>query len=267
MLSVVIVEDEDIIRQGLIHVIDWTAMGCTVIGSARNGEEGEKLITALRPDIVLTDIKMPKKSGIQMVEDCLTRFRFKAVILTGYSDFEYAQKAVSLHVFEYLLKPVDEAVLSRTIAKIHKELESDEDYIKRHSAALLPLEDFDVQRAVSDCPVHCVKAALKKILVSYTDPLSPFEIAQEEGVSAEYLSRKFKEYTGRTFIDVLNMRRIRRALELLQDGCYLMYEIALICGFSEYKYFCSVFKKYTGKSPGEAKKEILGNGRAAENGI
>ena len=240
MLSVVIVEDEDIIRQGLIHVIDWTAMGCTVIGSARNGEEGEKLITALRPDIVLTDIKMPKKSGIQMVEDCLTRFRFKAVILTGYSDFEYAQKAVSLHVFEYLLKPVDEAVLSRTIAKIHKELESDEDYIKRHSAALLPLEDFDVQRAVSDCPVHCVKAALKKILVSYT---------------------------GRTFIDVLNMSRIRRALELLQDGCYLMYEIALICGFSEYKYFCSVFKKYTGKSPGEAKKEILGNGRAAENGI
>ncbi|MGP1459573.1 MAG: response regulator transcription factor [Treponema sp.] len=264
MLNVVIVEDEDIIRQGLIHVIDWASMGCAVAGSAHNGEEGEKIINALRPDIVLTDIKMPKKSGIQMVEDCLARFRFKAIILTGYSDFEYAQKAVSLHVFEYLLKPVDEAALRRTIAKIQKELESDGDFIKRQSSAAnsrLPflIEDFDIRRAMDACPVRQVKAALKKILVSYAEPLSPAAIAQEEGVSAEYLSRKFKEYTGKTFIDVLNMRRIRRALELLQDGCYLMYEVALICGFSEYKYFCSVFKKYTGKSPGEAKREMAGD--------
>ncbi len=259
MFSVVIVEDEDIIRQGLVHVIDWQAMGCRVIGSAGDGLEGAKMILALRPDIVLTDIKMPRKNGIQMLEECLESHHFKAIILTSHSEFDYAQKAVSLHVFEYLLKPVDEEALKATVTKIQRELESDEGYIKRHSlsaAGALPLP-FDINAAVKSCASHQVRTALKKIIVSYTEPLSIAAIAAEMGVSKEYLSRKFKECTGRTFTDILNMHRIARALELLQDGCYLMYEVAVICGFSEYKYFCSVFKRYTGKSPGDAKKELL----------
>lgn len=261
MLNVLIVEDEDIIRQGLVHLIDWKKMGCTVIGQARDGEEGEKLIKALRPDIVLTDIKMPKKNGIKMVEDAMNFCRFKAILLTSHADFDYAQKALHLHIFEYLLKPVDEKILKETVRKIHKELETDISYIKKMSISNAETHsfDFDINEAINNSRSRQVIQVLKKILVSYQEPLNICSLAKEIGVSQEYLSRKLKEETGKTFTDILNMRRIEKSLELLKDGCYLMYEVALISGFSEYKYFSSVFKKYTGKTPGEAKKEFFPN--------
>lgn len=68
MFDVVIVEDEDIIRQGLIYTIDWASMGCRIAGSARDGAEGIQVIRAVRPDIVITDIKMPKKK--RYCNDC-----------------------------------------------------------------------------------------------------------------------------------------------------------------------------------------------------
>ena len=249
MLSILIVEDEDIIRQGLVHLIDWNSMGCQVIGQARDGEEGERLIKALRPDIVLTDIKMPKKNGIKMIENALSFCKFKAILLTSHADFDYAQKALSLHIFEYLLKPVD------------KELDSDGSHIKKITAYTIKSYgfDFDINKALDKSRTRQVKLLLKKIIVSYQDPLNICAVAKEIGVSQEYLSRKLKEETGKTFTEILNMQRILKSIELLEDGCYLMYEIALISGFSEYKYFSSVFKKYTGKTPGEIKKELLLN--------
>ncbi len=261
MLSILIVEDEDIIRQGLVHLIDWNSMGCQVIGQARDGEEGERLIKALRPDIVLTDIKMPKKNGIKMIENALSFCKFKAILLTSHADFDYAQKALSLHIFEYLLKPVDEKILKDTIKKIHKELESDGSHIKKITASTIKSYgfDFDINKALDKSRTRQVKLLLKKIIVSYQDPLNICAVAKEIGVSQEYLSRKLKEETGKTFTEILNMQRILKSIELLEDGCYLMYEIALISGFSEYKYFSSVFKKYTGKTPGEIKKELLLN--------
>lgn len=261
MLSILIVEDEDIIRQGLVHLIDWNSMGCQVIGQARDGEEGERLIKALRPDIVLTDIKMPKKNGIKMIENALSFCKFKAILLTSHADFDYAQKALSLHIFEYLLKPVDEKILKETVRKIHKELETDISYIKKMSISNAETHsfDFDINEAINNSRSRQVIQALKKILVSYQEPLNICSLAKEIGVSQEYLSRKLKEETGKTFTDILNMRRIEKSLELLKDGCYLMYEVALISGFSEYKYFSSVFKKYTGKTPGEARKEFFPN--------
>lgn len=258
MMTVLIAEDEDIILKGLVHLIDWKSMGCKVIGQAHDGEEGEKLIKALRPDIVLTDIKMPKKSGIKMIEDTINFCKFKAILLTSHADFDYAQQALRLHIFEYLLKPVDEKELRETVKKIHKELEKDDDYIKKMSLKVSDLHilDFDINEAIDKCQSRQVKQALKNILISYQGPLNISDTAKEIGVSQEYLSRKIKEETGRTFTDILNMHRIQKSLELLEDGSFLMYEVALIVGFSEYKYFCTVFKKYTGKSPGEIKKSF-----------
>ena len=95
-------------------------------------------------------------------------------------------------------------------------------------------------------------------------------IAEELGISASYLSRKFKESTGQTFLDVLNKYRIQKAIALLGEGSLRVYEISDQVGFSEYKYFCSVFKKYTGMSPTEFAKstkqvvcQIGGDGKEA----
>ena len=67
MLKVLIVEDEDLIRKGLRYIVDWQSAGCTVVGEAANGRDGLKMIAELKPDIVLTDVKMPGMDGLEML--------------------------------------------------------------------------------------------------------------------------------------------------------------------------------------------------------
>lgn len=117
-LKVVIVEDNPTTVLSLVKTIDWDVMKCEVAGTAGDGESGGVMIRQLKPDIVLTDIRMPVKSGLDMiaevredVPDC----RF--VIITGYDEFQYASQAIKLGVFDYLLKPIDNEEVMRTVRR------------------------------------------------------------------------------------------------------------------------------------------------------
>ncbi len=94
-----------------------------------------------------------------------------------------------------------------------------------------------------------VSKLLEAIRTRYGEKLSIESISEEMGVSASYLSRKFKEITGQTFLDFLNKYRVQQAITLLNTKEYRISEISEAVGFSDYKHFCSVFKKYTLKSP------------------
>ena len=107
MYKVLLAEDEDIIRKGLMFTADWGAWNCLVAGEASDGEEGVEKIRQIKPDIVVADIRMPVKSGLKMLEETIGEYGYEAIILSGYSDFEYARQALRLGVTEYLLKPVD----------------------------------------------------------------------------------------------------------------------------------------------------------------
>ena len=120
MLKVLIVEDEDIIRKGLAYTIDWVSMGYTVVGEAANGEEGLEKIKELIPDVVIADIRMPKLDGITMIREASKYIKFESIILTSYAEFEYAQQAIGLKVFDYMLKPIDEAALQETMIRLHQ---------------------------------------------------------------------------------------------------------------------------------------------------
>ena len=104
---VVIVEDNPLTIRSLQETIDWASLDCEIVGTARDGEAGRRLLLETRPDILLTDIRMPQRSGIDMLEavrrdipDC------KVIIITGYDQFQYASRAIKLAVFDYLLKPI-----------------------------------------------------------------------------------------------------------------------------------------------------------------
>lgn len=131
MINVVIVEDERIIRQGLIYTIDWTSIGISIAGEASNGAEGLKKIIEVKPDIVLTDIKMPVMDGIQMLEEAAGVHEFEKLILTSYSDFSYAQKGIRLGVHDYILKPVDDNVLYETLRNVTKKIKDKRKLQKR----------------------------------------------------------------------------------------------------------------------------------------
>jgi two-component system response regulator YesN len=123
MLKILIAEDEDIIRKGLVFTIDWLSMDCVIAAEAADGEEGLQKIIEHKPDVVITDIKMPKMDGIEMVRRGLEYTKFESLILTSYAEFEYAKKAIELKAYDYLLKPIDEYKIVEVIQKLHDKLD------------------------------------------------------------------------------------------------------------------------------------------------
>lgn len=123
-----IADDELAIRNGLKCIIDWDALGFTCLGEAGNGEDALRGILGLKPDLVLLDIKMPKMSGLDVVHALRAQnYQGKIIILSGFSDFKYAQDAIKNGVNYYLTKPIDEDELTAAIEKISEQLVSDAD--------------------------------------------------------------------------------------------------------------------------------------------
>ena len=250
MYRVLIVEDEDIIRKGIAYTMDWTSWDCTVVGEAANGGEGLEKIRELKPDIVLADIMMPVMDGISMVREALREVAFKTVILTSYADFDYAKQAIDLKVSAYLMKPVDQEELKAVIGKIREELRREHAY-EQIDEKQKELENPESIFIKEDSDNEYVRYVLKATKEHYAEKISIEAMSAELGVSASYLSRKFKEATGSSYLDFLNRYRVQQAVKLLQTGKYKVYEVSSITGFTDYKHFNTVFKRYTGTAPSE----------------
>ncbi len=127
MRTVLIADDENNIREGLKCIMDWESAGFEVCGEAANGEEALNSILSLKPSLVLLDIKMPKMNGIDVIMHARENgYSGRFIILSGYSDFTYAQSAMRYGVDFYLTKPIDEDELFSAVNKIREELETEE---------------------------------------------------------------------------------------------------------------------------------------------
>lgn len=126
MYQIMIVDDEPVLRNGIKNFIDWNALGCEVCGMAENGEDALRQFEAHRADIVITDIRMPGIDGLELARR-LSEIspKTKVIILTGYSDFSYAQKAIQYSVVDFIVKnnpaPKIRDAVKKTIALIEKE--------------------------------------------------------------------------------------------------------------------------------------------------
>lgn len=251
MLKIIIVEDEDIIRNGLVHTIDWLSMGCIVIADAANGQEGLEKILDLSPDIVISDIKMPMMNGIDMIRSAMEKIKFKSLILTSYAEFDYAKKAIELGVSDYLLKPVSEEKIRSSIEKVNREFlgtRKAEETLRKNEEDANVINNYLLGDSGKN---YYVKISLEKIRDHFAERISIESVAEELGVSASYLSRKFKETTNHTFLELLNEHRIQQSVKLLSTGRYRVSEIGEKVGFNEYKHFYAVFKKHTGLTPSD----------------
>lgn len=140
MYSVLIVDDEPWVAKGLKVLIDWESLGYTVIGDVHDGIEAMEAIEKQKPDVVISDIRMPGLNGLELIESILLHgLQTKVILISGYAEFEYAQKALQLGAFDYLLKQVDRNTLTETLLRLKIELE------KRHKGKREPdlhLEDL-----------------------------------------------------------------------------------------------------------------------------
>ncbi|MGN0695747.1 MAG: response regulator [Oscillospiraceae bacterium] len=123
ILNVMLVDDEPNVRQGIKMMIPWDELGLNVIGEGEDGDDGLDKMMSLHPDIVIADVKMPGKSGIEMTEEAIAKgFSGKVIILSGYSDFSNAKNAISLGVENYILKPVDEDELIECLKNVREKI-------------------------------------------------------------------------------------------------------------------------------------------------
>jgi two-component system response regulator YesN len=136
MYSVLIVEDEPVMRQGLIRLLALDKHGYMLCGEAENGSEALELIDTHNPHVVITDIKMPLMDGLELIRMVKESGRTepKFIILSGYRDFEYARNALRYGVYDYLLKPVDEDELIALLKKIAEELAKEERKLLKEAA-------------------------------------------------------------------------------------------------------------------------------------
>lgn len=123
MMRIVIIDDQPLIIKSITSTIDWKTIGCEIVGQATDGNQGAEIIESLKPDIVITDIKMPMMDGLQLIEyskEIIPKAKF--IIITGYNEFSYAQKAIKLGAFDLILKPIDSNNLQDIIAKAVNEI-------------------------------------------------------------------------------------------------------------------------------------------------
>ena len=136
LYRIILVDDEEEVRKGIIRKIDWAAAGFQVVGDAENGEDALEKIENLEPDVVLTDIRMPYIDGLVLTEKIRQKYpSIKVLIFSGYDDFEYAKRAIKLNVTEYILKPVNVEELTLILKRIKHNL--DEEIEQKRNVNLL----------------------------------------------------------------------------------------------------------------------------------
>lgn len=126
LYKVLLADDEKEIRDGIIRRIDWQANGFQLVGDAANGQEAWELAEKVRPDVVMTDIKMPFMNGLELGEKLAVHLPLtKLVLFSGFDDFEYAKQAIKINATEYILKPIDAKELVALLQKLKKQLDSE----------------------------------------------------------------------------------------------------------------------------------------------
>lgn len=127
MFKVLIVDDENSVIELLESLIDWEALGYTICGTASNGEEALKILKQCNPDLALIDIRMPKINGLQLLHQAseMLYLKTKFIILSAYSDFNYAKTAMRYKVKDYILKPIDDEEIVETLKRVSSEIIND----------------------------------------------------------------------------------------------------------------------------------------------
>ena len=231
MYKVVFIDDEFLIVEGLRKIINWESYGIMVAGTANSASEGIDLIKRISPDIVISDIKMDGASGLDMIERLRkSGYDGYTIILSGYQDFDYAQKAIEMHVYSYLLKPVNISKLKTIIEEIVEKLNSE----KRRGKG--------------------IDKVLTYINNHFTEDISLTKIAEMNYFEVAYLSKMLKKKVGMTYTDYISKLRIELAKDYLINTDFSIEAIASAIGYKDDKYFRELFKKYEGVSPSKYRK-------------
>lgn len=255
LYSVVVIDDNRIAVEAIVRSTDWDLCGCQVAGSAYDGVAGLRLIEEVQPDIVVIDIQMPGFNGLEVIGKMREQKKnIQFIIISGYSQFEYARQALRYEVKDYLLKPVMKEEMEAALKHVADELNTLKRKNKQEEDLNDPLSgELKRIRKGMDGYSLVVSGALKRIEHDMDKNISLGDMAGEFLISPGHFSKCFKRETGVGFVSYVTMVKMEKARELLKDPQNRVGEVARMLGYSDYAYFFQVFKKQFGYAPREIK--------------
>lgn len=347
MYSVLVVDDEFMIKRSLTKMIEHDHFRFKVVGEAEDGKEALGMVEILKPDILVTDVYMPVMDGLDLIAAAKEKHgSVEAIIISGYDEFAYAQKAVQFGVHDYILKPIRPEVLHGTLDRVFAKIEGRKRRFEKHgewvsfyretAQKLVELmRYFDEGRIINELKnIHHAILTKEKDLIPYplknmyqdlisainerltkkygcsgiafvendvapeadqlykqmqtavlivlselrhkknlkvnlkihkalelinqrfTESLSLEDVAQAVGLTPTYFSSSFGESVGMSFTRYVTQLRMNKAKMLLKDPHLKTYEIADAIGYQDYPHFSRAFKKQTGLSPAEFRKQL-----------
>ena len=225
-MRAIVVDDEPKIRNGLCRLVEgleeWT-----VAGSFEEAAAAMEYLKGGQADVIITDIKMPRMSGLDLIYKIReVNAEVDVIIVSGYTNFSYAQRAIELGVTRYLTKPTNPLELIDTLRQIEKKL--------GRTLKTGPARDKQPGNQL-------IAKAQEYIASNYNRKITLKDVADE----------LFKRHTNKNLTDYISAYRIDRAKELLLDIRYRVNDVAYMVGFSDSQYFSNLFKKRVGMTPTE----------------
>ncbi|MEH7416254.1 response regulator [Neobacillus drentensis] len=266
-MKIMLVDDEPFALRTLKEMISAAKQDWDVVAAAEDGEEAISLLQKNQIDLVISDIRMPSVDGLDLSNYINKNFPFiKVILLTGYSEFKYAQQALRYGVIDYLLKPCSFESLFEAIDRVEKEIlkgKSSSRFMQKGEKDILESQldnpkmingDFEPTEVKKNRRV--IELVLEKLPNRLSEDLSLKQLAEEVYLSSTYLGRIFKEHTGVSFSSYLIQLRLEKAKQLLTDPALKIYEVSERVGYNDQAHFTHVFKKFIGITPQEYKMRL-----------
>ena len=255
--TVIVAEDEELLLNNLVQKIQKADPDFQIVGTAQTGDQALALVEKFQPDLIITDIRMPVMDGIALLTRVRSQFPYiRFIITSGFSDFEYAKKAITLKVSDYLLKPIDPDELKETLKKIKREFQiAQNDYdavFNTDTAAMTPAQ---------------IASVLKDFIIkNYNEDINLNLIADNMNYSPGYLTKIFCQAYDTTPTKYLTNLRMHKAQQLhINDPSLSVRQRGELSGYHDQGYFSRIFKKHTVKSPLEFRSENVESAYIMEN--
>lgn len=279
MYSMVILDDEKIVLQGIQKLCQKEDFGFVIKGAFVDSLKALDALPGLRPHLIITDVRMPQMDGLEFARRAKEILpESEIVILSGYRDFSYAQTAMQIGVSDYLLKPIKKTDFGDMLHRMYERLEAKigqaayyqvldgyarglvgEEKVKHAVSSVQPANVAQrpgvLAKEGEQSPTKIVRDALYYIRRHYNENISLTDVAEHINVNKSYLCDVFKKEQKVTILQYMTNLRIEKAKELLLHTDMKMYEISVEVGYNDYTYFSQIFKRNTGETLSEFRKK------------
>lgn len=246
-----VVEDEQWVRKSISKKIAASALGFEIMAESANGQSALLLIEEMCPDVLVTDIRMPVMDGLELIKNLsFSHPEVKVIIVSGYTDFEYAHRAIKYQVTDFLLKPVSDKDIANALQAVRIKLDAErEKALGEIPAAGMLSDQEEIARVVE---VY--------IRENFRKDISLGDISKKLGITIDYLSKAFKKFMGVTPLRHIINLRMNEAKKLLAEESHLdIRQVGECVGYKDQYYFSRIFKTYVGSYPSEYRNGQMKN--------